>query len=116
MDEAALRRPIGGTDVMRAQIEALIDACSLPNIRLQVIPFRAGGHAAAGGAFSVLRFPDPDLPDVVYIEHLTGALYLDQREDVDRYAEAIGRLFIEAEPLTRTKEILRAAARDIGDG
>jgi transcriptional regulator with XRE-family HTH domain len=116
MDEAALRRPIGGTDVMRAQIEALIDASSVLNVRLQVIPFRAGGHAGAGGAFSLLRFPDPDLPDVVYIEHLTGALYLDRREDVDHYAEAVGRLFIEAEPLTRTKEILRAAARDIGDG
>jgi hypothetical protein len=116
MDEAVLRRPIGGTNVMRAQIEALIEASSLPNVQLQVVPFRAGGHAAAGGAFSVLRFPDPDLPDVVYIEHLTGALYLDRREDVDRYAEAVGRLFIEAEPLTRTKEILRAAARDIGNG
>jgi transcriptional regulator with XRE-family HTH domain len=116
MDEAVLRRPIGGPEVMRAQIEALEEARRLPNVRLQVIPFRAGGHAAAGGAFSILRFPDPDLPDVVYIEHLTSALYLDRREDVDRYAEAVGRLFIEAEPLTRTQEILRAAAHEISAG
>ena len=116
MDEAVLRRPIGGPEVMRAQIEALEEARRLPNVRLQVIPFRAGGHAAAGGAFSVLRFPDPDLPDVVYIEHLTSALYLDGREDVDRYAEAVGRLFIEAEPLIRTQEILRAAAHEISAG
>ena len=116
MDEAVLRRPIGGTEVMRAQIEALVEAGSLSNVRLQVIPFRAGGHAAAGGAFSVLRFPDPDLPDVVYIDHLTSALYLDRREDVDRYAEAVGRLFIEAEPLTRTQEILRGAVHEISAG
>ena len=116
MDEAVLRRPIGGPEVMRAQIEALEEARRLPNVRLQVIPFRAGGHAAAGGAFSILRFPDQDLPDVVYIEHLTSALYLDGREDVDRYAEAVGRLFIEAEPLTRTQEILRAAAHEISAG
>jgi len=113
MDEAVLRRPIGGLEVMRAQIEALEEARSLPNVRLQVIPFRAGGHAAAGGAFSILRFPDQDLPDVVYIEHLTSALYLDRRDDVDRYAEAVGRLFIEAEPLTRTQEILRSALHEL---
>ena len=116
IDEAVLRRPIGGLAVMRAQIEALVEASSLPNVRLQVIPFRAGGHAAAGGAFTVLRFPDQDLPDVVFIEHLTSALYLDKREDVDRYAEVVGRLFIEAEPLTRTQEILRRTLREMPSG
>ena len=61
VDEAALRRPIGGHDVMRGQVEALLEINnSLPNVRLQVIPFNAGGHAAAGGAFSILRFPDED--------------------------------------------------------
>jgi len=116
IDEAVLRRPIGGLAVMGAQIEALVEASSLPNVRLQVIPFRAGGHAAAGGAFTVLRFPDQDLPDVVFIEHLTSALYLDKREDVDRYAEVVGRLFIEAEPLTRTQEILRRTLREMPSG
>jgi hypothetical protein len=113
IDEAVLRRPIGGPAVMRAQIEALAEACSLPGVRLQVIPFRAGGHAAAGGAFSILRFPDEELPDVVYIEHLTSALYLDKREDVERYAAAVGRLFIEAEPPARTPDILHGALRDL---
>ena len=113
VDEAALRRPIGGVEVMRAQIEALIEATKRPRIRLQVIPFHAGGHAAAGGAFTILRFPDQDLPDVVYIEHLTSALYLDKREDVDQYAEAMGRLYIEATPPTRTAEILQKALEDL---
>src|SRR5439155_11743240 len=65
VDEAALRRPMGGRKVMREQVEHLIEATKLPTVRLQVVPFAAGGHAAAGGAFSILRFPDQDLPDVV---------------------------------------------------
>jgi transcriptional regulator with XRE-family HTH domain len=113
IDEAVLRRPIGGPDVMRAQIKALSEACRLPDVRLQVIPFRAGGHAAAGGAFTILRFPDQELPDVVYIEHLANALYLDKREDVELYSAAVARLFIEAEPPTRTPEILHRALRDL---
>ncbi|MFC7479316.1 helix-turn-helix domain-containing protein [Luedemannella flava] len=113
VDEAALRRPIGGAEVMRGQLEALLAATKLPNVRLQVIPFRAGGHAAAGGAFSILRFPDQDLPDVVYVEQLTSALYLDKRDDVDHYAEAMERLCVEAEPPTRTSEILERILRDL---
>ena len=68
---------------MRAQLEALIDATKMPNVRLQIIPFEYGGHAAAGGSFSILRFPDQDLPDIVYVEQLDSALYFDKREDVD---------------------------------
>ncbi|GAA3390631.1 helix-turn-helix domain-containing protein [Cryptosporangium minutisporangium] len=114
LDEAVLRRPIGGVDVLREQVEALLRATELPNVRLQVIPFGAGGHPAAGGAFSILRFPHPDLSDVVYVEHLTTALYLDKAEDVDLYAAAVGQLFIEAEPPQRTPDILRRTLRDLG--
>lgn len=113
VDEAVLRRPIGGTEVMRAQIAALIEATRLPNVRLQVIPFHAGGHAAAGGAFTILRFPDKDLPDVVYMEQLTSALYLDKRDDVDVYAAAMERLCVEAEPPDRTAEILDKILTDL---
>ncbi|MEV8508036.1 helix-turn-helix transcriptional regulator [Actinoplanes sp. NPDC051475] len=115
IDEAVLKRPIGGRDVLRDQISALLEACTHRTIRLQVIPFRTGGHAAAGGAFTILRFPHQNLPDVVYIEHLTSGLYLDKREDVDHYAAAMGRLFIEAEPPDRTPELLRQALRDLDD-
>jgi hypothetical protein len=113
VDEAALRRPIGGVDVMRGQVAALIGATRLPNVRLQVIPFHAGGHSAAGGAFSILRFPDPDLPDVVYIEQLTSALYLDKRDDVDHYAAAMEQLCVEAQPPERTADILEGIMRDL---
>jgi hypothetical protein len=113
VDEAVLRRLIGGPDVLRAQMVALIEATKLPNVTIQVIPFHAGGHAAAGGAFSLLRFADEELPDVVYMEQLTSALYLDKREDVDLYAEAMERLCIEAEPPARTVEILESILRDL---
>jgi transcriptional regulator with XRE-family HTH domain len=113
VDEAALRRPIGGPEVMRAQLEALIDATKLPNVRLQVIPFHAGGHAAAGGPFSILRFPDQELPDVVYVEQLTSALYLDKREDVDHYAVAMERLSIEAEPPANTADLLERMLHEV---
>ncbi|HET6482323.1 MAG TPA: helix-turn-helix transcriptional regulator [Actinoplanes sp.] len=113
LDEAVLRRLIGGPDVMRAQIVALLEACENPNVRLQVVPFDSGGHAATGGAFSILRFPHEELDDVVYIEHLTSALYLDKREDVDDYAAAFGRLIIEAAPPAQTPDILRGVLADL---
>ncbi|MEU4401941.1 helix-turn-helix domain-containing protein [Micromonospora orduensis] len=106
VDEAALRRPIGGAEVMRGQLTALIEATKSPHIRLQVIPFAAGGHAAAGGAFTILRFGDQELPDIVYIEQLTSAIYLDKRDDLEYYAVAMERLCVEAEPPERTPEIL----------
>ena len=113
IDEAVLHRPIGGPAVLRAQIESLIEVAEQGNVRLQVIPFRSGGHAAAGGAFSILRFPQQEVPDVVYIEHLTSGLYLDRREDVDHYAAAMSRLVIEAEPPSRTPDLLREALREL---
>jgi hypothetical protein len=113
LDEAVLRRPIGGKAVLHAQLTSLLEHCDNPNIQLQVVPFFSGGHAAAGGAFTLLRFPLQDLPDTVYIEHLTNALYLDKREDVDRYAAAATKLFIEAEPPDRTPAILHDVLRDL---
>jgi hypothetical protein len=112
VDEAALRRPVGGAAVLRKQIEALIDVTALPNVRLQVIPFHAGGHATTNGAFSILRFPDQDMPDVVYVEQLTSALYLDKRDDVDEYVLAMERLCVEADPPARTADTLRRILKD----
>jgi hypothetical protein len=116
VDEAALRRPIGGPEVMRGQVAALIEATRSPHIRLQVVPFAAGGHAPAGGAFTILRFGDQDLPDIVYIEQLTSALYLDKRDDLDYYAAAMERLCVEAEPPERTPEILGRLLDDLYPG
>lgn len=106
VDEAALRRPIGGAEVMRAQLQRLIEAAMEPNITLQVVPFLAGGHAAESGAFAILRFPETDLPDVVYLEQLTSALYLDKRDDVEAYTEVMERLSVESESPEHTVEIL----------
>jgi hypothetical protein len=113
VDEGALRRPVGGAKVMRAQVEALIDATLMPNIRLQVVPFRIGGHSAHGGSFSILRFAEPDLPDVIYVEQLTSALYLDKRDDVDQYAIVMETLCIEADPPEHTRDVLYRIAEDI---
>jgi transcriptional regulator with XRE-family HTH domain len=113
IDEGALRRPVGGDDVMRAQIAALIDATKMPNVQVQVMPFDYGGHSAAGGAFSILRFPDQDLPDIVYVEQLASALYLDKRDDVERYVEAMERLAVEADPPNETADTLGGILREL---
>jgi hypothetical protein len=102
VDEAALRRQIGGREVMRGQLEHLLAMAKLPNVTLQLMPFHAGGHPAQGGAFVIFRFADPDLPDIVYLEQLASALYLDKRDDVDRYAETMDRLSVQAESGQRT--------------
>jgi transcriptional regulator with XRE-family HTH domain len=114
VDEAALRRPVGGQQVMREQIDALIAITKLPNVQLQVIPLAAGGHAASGGSFSILRFPHEDLPDVVYLEHLTNAIYLERRADVEQYVQVVDRLYIQAEPPGRTSEILNGIRQELG--
>jgi transcriptional regulator with XRE-family HTH domain len=106
VDEAALRRPIGGVEVMRGQLERLIEVGKEPNVTLQIMPFRFGGHAAESGPFTLMRFPELDLPDVVYIEQLTSAVYLDKREDVERYTEVMERLSVESDPPEQTADIL----------
>ncbi len=114
MDEAALRRPVGGKKVLRAQIERLIDATTLPRVSLQVLPFTAGAHAAMVGAFSILRFADPDLPDVVYLEHATSATYLDKPEDVEEYAHIMSSVGVHGTPPEQTAEILGELLHALG--
>lgn len=112
VDQAALRRPVGGRQVMRAQLARLLELSDSPAITLQVLRDRTDGHAAANGAFSILRFDADDLPDVVYLEQLTSALYLDKRQDVTIYREAMGRLAVQAEPPAATPGILTALLRE----
>jgi len=113
VDEAALRRPIGGKEVMRAQLVQLLEATEQPQVTLQVMPFRSGGHAAEAGAFTIMRFPEPDLPDVVYLEQLTSALYLDKRDDVEKYTEVMERLSVEAESPERSVLILSGMLEEV---
>jgi len=107
VDEAALHRPIGGSKVMKEQVEHLLDLMARPNITLQVMPFRFGGHAGEGGAFTILRFPEPELPDVVYVEQLVSAYYLDKREYVERYARTMDRLTVDSQHPQHTRETLQ---------
>jgi len=105
VDEAALRRPVGGREVMRAQLERLVETTKLPNVTLQILPFRGGAHAAMVGAFSILRFPF-ELPDVVYLEHLTNAVYLDRRDDVEQYLHVMETICVRSQPARKSAAIL----------
>ncbi|MCT2593937.1 helix-turn-helix domain-containing protein [Streptomyces sp. N2-109] len=107
IDEAALRRPVGGAATMRAQVRHLIAMCELPHVTVQILPFAAGGHAAAGGPVILLRLPEQGLPDVVYLEQLLSAHYPDNPEDIEHYRQVIDGLVTRAEPPTRTQGILR---------
>jgi len=107
LDEAALRRPIGGPTVLRAQIVHLLEVSEQPNVTLQVVPYSSGGHAAAGGPFTILRFAETDLPDIVYLEQLTSALYLDKRTDIDHYLAVMERLCVQAAPPAATPALLQ---------
>ncbi|WP_275463595.1 helix-turn-helix domain-containing protein [Streptomyces noursei] len=107
LDEAALRRPYGGRAVMRGQLKHLIDISERPNVRLQVMPFNFGGHAGESGAFTMLRFPESDLSDVVYLEQLTSALYVDKPEEVALYERAMERLQADSPNPSGTRDLLR---------
>jgi transcriptional regulator with XRE-family HTH domain len=106
LDEAALHRPYGGGKVMRGQLRHLIEVSERPNVTLQVMPFAFGGHAGESGAFTLLRFPESDLPDVVYLEQLTSALYLDKHDEVDHYERAMRRLHADSLTPALSRELL----------
>ena len=107
LDEAALRRPYGDRAVMRGQLQHLIEVSERPNVRLQVMPFGFGGHSGESGAFTLLSFPESDLSDVVYLEQLTSALYLDKQEDVTQYETALKELQQDSPGPDESRDLLR---------
>jgi transcriptional regulator with XRE-family HTH domain len=113
IDEAALRRPIGGAAVMFAQLQRIIDLSELPHVTIQLMPFHSAGHAAAGGPITLLRLPEPELPDVVYLEQLTSALYPERPGDIDYYRDVMNRLATQAERPAATPGILRRILREL---
>jgi len=106
IDEGALRRPVGGRATMSAQLRHMLDACELKHVTIQVVSFRRGVHAAEG-AFTVLRLPDPELPDVAYLEHLATAIYPDRPADLDYYRHWMNLLTTQAEAANASREIFR---------
>ena len=95
LDESVLRRPIGGEDVLTAQLDHLLEMSALQSVVLQILPWRLSGYAAEH-AFTMLRFAESELPDLVYLEEHTGAAYLDKRPDVESYTRIMDRLTIDA--------------------
>jgi hypothetical protein len=98
LDEASLRRPVASAAVMRRQIRHLIEISQLPNVRLQVLPLDVGGHASGCGSITMLRFTEAELPDVVYLEHLFTAAYLNKPTDTASYRDTLDGLAADAEP------------------
>ncbi|MEU0690159.1 helix-turn-helix domain-containing protein [Streptomyces uncialis] len=107
LDEAALRRPYGDRDVMRGQLQHLIEMSERPNVTLQVMPFSFGGHAGESGSFTMLSFPESDLSDVVFLEQLTSALYVDKRDEVAQYAKVMEELRTDSPGPAETRDLLR---------
>jgi len=112
MDESVLHRPAGGPAVMRVQLHRLLEVAKMPHVTIQVVPFARSGHAGESGSFTILRFGERDLPDVVYLEHLTSAIYLEQRPDVEHYLEVMDRLSGVALTPAATTHLIEQAARD----
>lgn len=106
LDEAALHRPYGSREVMRAQLLHLLEMSEHPNVSLQVMPFSFGGHAGESGAFTMLRFPESDLSDIIFLEQLTSALYLDKAEDVQSYEKAMAQLRADSPGEDETRDLL----------
>ncbi|WP_340385210.1 helix-turn-helix transcriptional regulator [Streptomyces sp. SS7] len=107
LDEAALRRPYGDREVMRGQLQHLIEISERPNVRLQIMPFSFGGHSGESGSFTILGFPESDLKEVVYLEQLTSALYLDKHEDVAQYEHALKELQQDSPGPDESRDLLR---------
>jgi transcriptional regulator with XRE-family HTH domain len=112
MDESVLHRPIGGRRVLLDQIEYLLDVTKRSHVSLQVLPYQFSGYSAEG-SFTTLRFAEAELPDVVYIEHLSGALYLDKRADIELYGRVFDRLTVDAHTPDHTRQLLMKTRAEI---
>ncbi|MBL1104142.1 helix-turn-helix domain-containing protein [Streptomyces sp. 5-8] len=113
MDETVLRRPVGGPEVMRAQIDHLIEVGRLPHVTVQLMPFANGPHPALwAGAYHLFRFRARELPDIAYLNGLVGAVYLDKADEVVVYREALDRLSAQAASGRKTESLLAALRKE----
>lgn len=112
LDESVLRRSYGGSgDVMRSQLRHLVEVSRLPCVTLQAVPFSHGGHSGTTGSFSLLRLAERNPPDVVYLEQLTNAIYLERPQDVEHYLKVANQLSSEALPPDATRDFIERIAR-----
>jgi transcriptional regulator with XRE-family HTH domain len=113
LNEAVIRRTVGGRATMHGQLTQLISAASLPNMTLQVVPFSVGAHPAMDGSFSILSFPEPADPNIVYFEYHTGALYLEKTSEVSRYKLMIDHLRAAAQPVDTSRALIARVAEEL---
>ena len=113
LDEAALRRRVGGSGLMRLQLEHLLAQAALPNVAVQVIPFAGGAHPAMGRPFIILVFPERVDTDVVYLEDLTSALWVENVDEVDRYSVFFDHLCATALSFENSAALMTAVLKDM---
>lgn len=113
IDEAVLHRRVGSREVMRAQIEHLIEVAQWPNVTIQVIPFTAGAHPGLAGPFTILKFPAPSIPQIVYLENLAGEHVLQEPAEVDKFTDGFMRLVAGAQSPSASLTLLAEAAANL---
>jgi transcriptional regulator with XRE-family HTH domain len=113
LDEAVVRRTIGGPEVMRGQLARLVEESKKPNVTLQVLPFETGSHAGLRGPFSILEFPERADADVAYVESVAGIIYLEKEREVRTCAEAFDRLRAAALSPGQSSDLIFEAAKDL---
>ncbi|MCP2339631.1 DUF5753 domain-containing protein [Actinomadura rupiterrae] len=113
VEEAALRRPVGGRRIMLDQIRFLAEVADMPNVTLQIVPFALGARIPVNTPFTILRFGEPDVPDVVYLEQLTSALYLDKPSDLDAYGRVMNNISLSALPPQESVAFLKRLSHNI---
>ncbi|MFD7680878.1 MULTISPECIES: helix-turn-helix domain-containing protein [unclassified Streptomyces] len=111
IDEAAIRRSVGGRQVMKEQLQHLLDLAELPHVTVQLLTFSTGAHAAAVGSFAILRGPAPDL-DVVYVDVLSGGLFMEKQQELERYRLAFQYLSAQALDLESSAALIRRISKE----
>ncbi|GHJ39807.1 helix-turn-helix transcriptional regulator [Streptomyces sp. TS71-3] len=112
MDEAALRRVVGGPGLMRDQLDHLVEQSQLPHVTVQVIPFEMGAHPGINGQYAILEFPDASDSSVVYIEGVTSDLYLEKSGDVQKYSVMYEHLRAQALNVEQSRDFISKIAKD----
>ncbi len=115
LNEAVIRRVVGGAEVMRAQLDHIAEMAALPHVNVQVLPFRVGVHPAMDGSFRILGFPEPADPDVVYLENQAGSLYLEEEPEIDRFARMFSHLIAKALDPEESRRMIAQVAADLAD-